>query len=461
MIQQMETGAVFYNMPDVVLLEGNLDREKLEKVFYKLIDRHESFRTSFIIVREEVVQKVQREVEFEIEYYDISEIEDKVKIEDEGTRELAPLPKDPAARNPQPATALISSFIRSFDLSQAPLLRVGLIKTAVNEHILMVDIHHIISDGTSSGILIKEFMALYGEEELPVLPTRYKDYSLWQSRHFSRESEVYKRQEAYWQKEFLGKIPQLNLPADFPRPDIQGFAGSSIYFTIDAEDTARLKKIAAQEQVSLFVMMLSIINVFLSKITGQEDISTGTQVAGRRHTDLENIIGVFINTLVIRNYPGKEKTFQEFLKETGTRTLKAFENQEYPFEDLVEEVLGKRELNRNPFFDVMFVWQNMETLEIQIPGLTLKPYNEQLKPTALIDLILYGHDNGHEIILMLEYNTGLYKKETIERFINYMREIIAIVVTGKEIKLKDIKISHDLNEAKSRAIQEEDQEFGF
>jgi non-ribosomal peptide synthetase component F len=209
------------------------------------------------------------------------------------------------------------------------------------------------------------------------------------------------------------------------------------------------------------VLLLSILNIFIAKITGQDDILIGTQIAGRRHSDLENIIGMFINTLVMRNYPGKEKTLKELLKEIKQRTLSAFENQEYPFEDLVEKLLGKRELNRNPLFDVMFVWQNLGIEKIQIPGLTLKPYEEELKPTALIDLSLYGYDNGDDIIFMLEYNTELFKKETIKRFINYLREITAIVSTDKEIKLKDIKISHDLGKAAPGVFQEEDEEFGF
>ena len=187
----------------------------------------------------------------------------------------------------------------------------------------------------------------------------------------------------------------------------------------------------------------------------------GTQIAARRHADLENIIGMFINTLVMRNYPGKEKTITGLLKEIKQRTLSAFENQEYPFEDLVEKRLGKRELNRNPFFDVMFIWQNLGIEKIRIPGLAVKPYEEELKSSALIDLTIYGYDSTDEIIFMLEYNTALYKKETIERFIGYIREIIAIVIAGKETKLKGIKISHDLGKAKSGVFQDEDQEFGF
>ncbi|UCH93137.1 MAG: polyketide synthase dehydratase domain-containing protein, partial [Candidatus Aminicenantes bacterium] len=463
MLQQMEPEALGYNLPYVAILEGELNPIKLEQVFDQLIQRHESFRTTFIIVDGETVQRVYHDTEFEIEYDDLTraQVEVEVKVEEERSSVNGKRSKDLTAPNWQLAAATIKNFIRPFDLSHPPLLRVGLIRLTRQKHIFMVDMHHIISDGVSVGVLIKEFMALYGEEELPGLPIRYKDYSQWQNQRFSRGSESYKRQEAYWLKEFQGEIPVLNLPADFPRPDIQSFAGSSLFFTISSEHTKGLKKLASEEEVSLFVLLLSILNVFISKITGQDDILIGTQIAGRRHSDLENIIGLFINTLVMRNYHGKEKTFKEFLKEIKQRTLNAFENQEYPFEDLVEKILGKRELNRNPLFDVMFVWQNLGIEKIQIPGLVLKQYDEEIKPTALIDLSLYGQDNGEDIIFMLEYNTSLFKKETIKRFINYLKEITAIVSTDKEIKLKDIKISHDLGMAKSGAFQEEDQEFGF
>ena len=187
----------------------------------------------------------------------------------------------------------------------------------------------------------------------------------------------------------------------------------------------------------------------------------GTQVAGRNHADLQHIIGVFINTLVLRNYPHKEKTFLTFLQEIKNRTLQAFENQEYPFEDLVEKILGKRELNRNPLFDVMFVWQNMEIEQIRIPGLTLKTLQDEAKQTALIDLTLYGYDGGEQLSFKLEYSTTLFKKETIERFIKYLKEIISCVIANNEIKLKDIKIAHDLGMATTEVFREEDEEFGF
>jgi acyl transferase domain-containing protein/acyl carrier protein len=443
MLQQMDKASLAYHLPFVFILEGQVNQEKLEQVFSQLIRRQESFRTSFILVDGEGMQKVHDEVEFEIEYDDFS-----------GAQE-------PAVGSSQLVASTIKNFIRPFDMTRAPLMRVGLIKTAPQEYILMLDMHHIISDGTSIGVFVREFIALYEEKELPRLPIRYKDYSRWQNQQYYNENGYYKRQEDHWLREFAGEIPTQDLPTDFPRPDIQDFAGGSFHFNLSSKDTTELKKIASGEDVSLFTVLLSLLNILFSKITGQDDILIGTQVAGRRHSDLENIIGVFINTLVLRNYPNKEKTFKEFLKETRERTLNAFENQEYPFEDLVKKRLAKRKPNRNPFFDVMFVWQNWAAGEIRMPGLTLKPYEKELKQDALLDLSFYGRDDGEHLNFTLEYNAALFKKETIERFIHYFREIISIVSADKEIHLKDIKISHDLGMAKSEVFREEDEEFGF
>jgi acyl transferase domain-containing protein/acyl carrier protein len=443
MLQQMDMESVAYHLPFAFILQGQVNRDKLEQVFSRLIRRQESFRTSFILVDGEGMQKIQDEVEFEIEYDDLT-----------GTRE-------PAPGSSRAAASTIKNFIRPFNLARAPLMRVGLIKTAPEEYILLLDMHHIISDGTSMGVFVREFTALYQEKELPRLPIRYKDYSQWQDQQYNSENGSHKRQEDYWLKEFAGEIPTRDLPTDFPRPDIQDFAGGSFPFTLSSKDTTGLKKIASAEEASLFTVLLSLLNILFSKITGQDDILMGTQVAGRRHSDLENIIGVFINTLVLRNYPQKEKTFKEFLKETRERTLNAFENQEYPFENLVKKRLGKRKPNRNPFFDVMFVWQNWTAGEIRIPGLTLKPCEKELKQDALLDLSFYGQDDGEHLSFTLEYSTTLFKKETIERFIEYFREIISMVTADKEVHLKDIKISHDLSKAKSGVFQDEDQEFGF
>ncbi|MCP5107799.1 MAG: hypothetical protein GY950_30705, partial [bacterium] len=295
MFQQLDKDAVIYNMPEAVLLEGKLSKEKLQSVFLELIRRHESLRTSFITVDGEVVQKVNDRVEFDI-----------------AVGSGPSLPGD---------------FVRPFDLSRAPLLRVDLIKTAEETHVLMMDMHHIISDGTSQTLFVEEFMSIYRGGELPPLTVQYKDYSLWQT---GKEAlEMLKKQEAYWLKAFEGELPQSNLPIDFPRPDVLRFEGGMLSFEIEPVETAALKQIASEEGVSLFGLVLTILNVLVAKITRREDIVIGTQVAGRRQSDLQRIIGVFLNSLALRNRPSPEKEFNAFLKEVMERTLTAFENQEY------------------------------------------------------------------------------------------------------------------------------------
>jgi non-ribosomal peptide synthetase component F len=168
-----------------------------------------------------------------------------------------------------------------------------------------------------------------------------------------------------------------------------------------------------------------------------------------------------LNTLALRNFPAAEKTFNEFLHQVMARTLQAFENQEYQFESLVEKVLGKRDINRNPLFDVMLVWQNFEQGEIQVPGLTLKPYSYEHKSRALTDLSLYGWETGEKLSFTFEYSTELFETKTVERFILYFKEIVTAIIADKEIKLKDIKISHDLGMAEPGLFQENDDDFGF
>ena len=310
--------------------------------------------------------------------------------------------------------------------------------------------------------IYKEFMDLYRDEEsLPArgLRTRYKDYSEWQNTADMRK--VLKIQEEYWLKEFAGDMPVSNLPIDFERPEVMHFEGSMMEFQIETGETGALKRLASKEGVSLFGLVLTIVNVFLAKMTRQEDICIGTQVAGRRHPDIQGIIGVFLNSLALRNFPGQEKTFKAFLHQVMERTLQAFENQEYQFESLVEKVLGKREVNRNPLFDVMLVWQNFERQEIQAPGLTLKPYPHEHKSRALTDLGLYGWEKESKLLFTFEYSTELFEKETVERFITYFKEIVVSVIANQEIKLNDIKISHHLGMAEPGLFRDGDDDFGF
>jgi tyrocidine synthetase-3 len=452
----MELDSTAYNMPEFIPLELGSDLTKIEKTIKQLIKRHENFRTSFYMVKDEPVQRIHDEVEFEIEYYDASQVEDErssVKRKSlEGTRGLAPLSIEPAARSPQPATALISSFIRPFELSKAPLLRVGLLKDGEGNQMLLVDMHHIISDGVSHEILVNDFMALFEDKALPPLRIQYKDFSQWQN--IEKEKENLKRQEEYWLKEFEGEIPVLNMPTDYTRPAVQSFEGSALSFEIGMKETTSVKKLALKEGATMYMVLLAVFNILLSKLSSQEDIVIGTPTAGRRHADLEPIIGMFVNTLALRNYPRGEKTFNAFLADVKEKTLQAFENQEYQFEDLVEKAAAHRDTGRNPLFDVMFALQNFdanargEGSRKSVPGQSEQqeqPVQQQdnqqkIFRIAKFDMSLTCVEQSESLYFTVEYCTKLFKKETIERFTQYFRKIVTSVLkgTGQEICEIDI-----------------------
>ncbi|MCP4146849.1 MAG: amino acid adenylation domain-containing protein, partial [bacterium] len=440
MMQQLDNKGMMYNMPNVLNVEGDVNSDKIEKIILALIARHECFRTSFITVQGEIVQRVFDNVEFKIERYS-----------DE---------------------ADVKGFTRPFNLARAPLLRVGLIKITEtppnsptetdphNKYILLLDTHHIISDGTSQRLFINELIALYSDVKLLPLKLQYKDYAQWQNSSAGRTNALL--QEKYWLKQLQGDITGADLPLDFERPEVQQFKGNIATFELSENDSAALRALALDEGTSLFVLLLTIYSIILSKITSVDDILIGTQVAGRRHAELQDIMGLFLNTLVLRSFPQKQKTFREFLGEVMNETLQAFENQEYPFEDVVEKVLGKRQLNRNPFFDVMFIWQNMERGGHEIPGLKIKPYEEigELKASSIIDITIYGEDD-RVISFYFEYNTELFGRETIESYFLYFKEIVSFITADKNTKLEDIRITHDLAAAQTAVLDEEDDEFGF
>jgi non-ribosomal peptide synthetase component F len=307
---------------------------------------------------------------------------------------------------------------------------------------------------------------LYKRQELPHLMLRYKDFSEWHST--GPVKAALKQQENYWLKEFAGEIPVLNLPTDFPRPVKKDYKGSSFTSRIEKKHTSLLKALAIKENTTLFAVLFSIYNVFLWKISRQRDIIVGTPVAGRRHADLDHIIGMFVNTLPLRNCIEEEQTFKDFLNQVKKRTLVAFENQDYPFEDLVNQVIKNRDMGRNPLFDVFFTFTHPDLKHL---GQTISPGEADAAPEvnaaiaeaelSMFDLFLFGAELEEEIFLGLIYSAGLFKPETIERFINYFREIVSAVVEDDGIGLKDIKISHRLGVAKSGVFRDEDEEFSF
>jgi amino acid adenylation domain-containing protein/non-ribosomal peptide synthase protein (TIGR01720 family) len=434
-MQQFELAGTAYNMPRVLLVSGELDIEKIEKCFIKLIERHESLRTSFEIIDEKPVQKVHDELEFEIEYYQ-GEVKIEEKEQTTGDRRQT-TENRPGNHHSSKNRIIHHSFVRPFDLACAPLLRVGLMPIENIKYLLMVDMHHIISDGVSSTVLIHDFITLYKEEELPPLKLQYHDYSQWQDRN--EQQKALEKQKDYWIKTFTGEIPVLNIQPDYPRPRVQSFAGNKVNFEIDKETIKSLYQLAGKENTTLYTVLLAVFNVLLAKITSQEDIIIGTPVAGRRHADLEQVIGMFVNTLGLRNFPNSEMTFMDFLHRVKENTLEAFENQDYPFEELVEKVPVNRDVSRNPLFDVMFILQNIDFPQVEIPGLTLTSYEYENK-VSKFDLTLASVEIEEKLLFTFEYCTKLFKQETIERFISYFKKIVTSILIAPGVKISDVEI---------------------
>jgi amino acid adenylation domain-containing protein len=406
-------GNTSYNETFALVIEGTLIKEKFEGIFRQLIKRHESFRTSFAIIAGELVQRVCQmdKIDFRIQYFE-------------------------AGQEAEVGT-IIQDFIRPFELTQVPLLRVGLLKTAGEKHILMVDMHHIITDGTSHLILTEDFLTLYKGEKLPGLQVRYKDFTQWQDELL--KSKKIKKQEEYWVKEFAGSVPEINLPTDYSRPALLSFEGKWLKYELPDQAVAALKQLASNQEATLFMVLLALFNILLSKLSSQEEIVCGSVTAGRRRTEFQRIIGMFVNTLALKNYPRAGMSFVEFLSHVREKTLQTFENQDYQFETLVEKVVKNRDTGRNPLFDVLLVMQNIENPGLDIDSLKVRHY-EYEKTTSNFDLTLWIFEIENHLELAWEYSTTLFKKETVERFNRYFINTVSAVLENPGQKIAAIEI---------------------
>ncbi len=435
-IHQIDAGGISYNMPMILRASGSLDAGKLSSVFRSLVERHETFRTSFFQLEGEgVFQRVHEVVDFSVEFQEAAFAE---------------------------AERLAHEFVRPFDLSAAPLLRVNLVKTASDHYVLMIDMHHIVSDGTSIDLFIAECLRLYHGETLPPLALQYRDFCLWQKHLF--ESRDFLIQEDYWLEQFESPVAPLGLPTDFSVPSLRTFEGGIVHFNPGAEIDRRIYKQVEETKTTVFMYLLAVYYVLLFRYTGRGDIVVGTKLLGRRHADVHDMIGMFINMLALRNYPSAEKSFSEFLSEVRDNTVNAFENQDYQFEELVAKLgLGGRH-GRNPLFDTVFALVNLDPTGNQkvqsVEGLSLTPHTTR-REISNFDLHMEGVDANGTIMLQLGYSKELYKRETIETLCLRYREILEQVTAAPDIKLKEIKLSHQLSITNSKTIAGDEGEFGF
>ncbi|RPD99132.1 condensation domain-containing protein, partial [Paenibacillus polymyxa] len=409
-LNQLEGAELSYNIPGAMLLEGELDRQRFEEAFRGLVARHETLRTGFEMVKGEAVQRIYEEAAFQVEYVQISE---------------------------EQAEETVRQFVRPFDLAKPPLLRVGLAELAPDRHILMFDTHHIVSDGVSVDVLIEEFVRLYSGEQLEPLRIQYKDYAVWQQS--DEQKAQLAKQEAYWLDMFRGELPVLELPTDYPRPAMQSYEGRTLQLFMDSEKSEGLKRLAAENGATLYMVLLAGYTILLHKYTGQEDVVVGTPIAGRNHSDVQPLIGMFVNTLAIRSYPAAGKTFLDYLKEIKETTLGAFEHQNYPFEELVDKVNVARDLSRNPLFDTMFALQNTENLEIQLPGLHLSTYASE-EIVSKFDLSLDVTEIEEGLEYLFEYATALYKTETVEKLAAHYLQLLESILRNPSATIAELGI---------------------
>ncbi|MCY8785573.1 non-ribosomal peptide synthetase [Bacillus spizizenii] len=411
LLSHTEGGELTYNMTGAMSVEGAIDLERLTAAFQKLIERHEVLRTSFELYEGEPAQRIHPSVEFTIEQIQAREEE----VEDH-----------------------VLDFIKSFDLAKPPLMRVGLIELTPEKHVLLVDMHHIISDGVSMNILMKDLNQFYEGIEPDPLPIQYKDYAVWQQTEAQRQN--IKKQEAYWLNRFHDEIPVLDMPTDYERPAIRDYEGESFEFLIPIELKQRLSQMEEATGTTLYMILMAAYTILLSKYSGQEDIVVGTPVSGRSHMDVESVVGMFVNTLVIRNHPAGRKTFEDYLNEVKENMLNAYQNQDYPLEELIQHVHLLKDSSRNPLFDTMFVLQNLDQVELNLDSLRFTPYKLH-HTVAKFDLTLSIQTDQDKHHGLFEYSKKLFKKSRIEALSKDYLHILSVISQQPSIQIEHIELS--------------------
>ncbi len=433
LLSQLESDEIQYHINGAILIDGDLDIDRFELSFIEIIKRHESLRTGFEMQDDTLFQRVHDNVDFKI----ITKKIDENEIEQ-----------------------LIDDFIRVFDLSTPPLIRTGLASLRKDRHLMVIDAHHIAIDGYSFNIIVQEIITLYQGKSLSPVKKTYSEYAIWEQEHI--QSDTVKKQERYWIDCFSDEIPVLNLPLDYQRGSRQSFQGDVIHLEIGQEQTNQLKGLANETGTTLFMILLSAFNILLFKLTGEEDIITGMPIDSRFRKNFDYTVGMFANTLVLRNFPAGDKTYMDFLNEVKTHCLDAYENQDYPFDVFVNKLDLKRDMSRNPLFDVMFVYVNANERIFKIKDLSFHEYTYNQKSTNFDFTVEFIEEDNH-LHLNVKYCTKLFKKKKIERWSDYLIKIMHEIVLNKNMKLSDIdhlpleekqKLLIDFNDTKTAHTHE-------
>ncbi|WP_407027006.1 non-ribosomal peptide synthetase [Burkholderia pseudomallei] len=411
-LTQLEGVSEAYHMSGAVRLDGPLNREVLQRALNRIVMRHEALRTCFAREEGEPIQVIQPHADLTVSYHDLREAEQSEQRAKDLSQAHASAP---------------------FDLSRDLPVRVLLLQLADEAHVVQVVMHHIASDGWSVGVFLQELSALYGSfiaeqgDPLAPLPLQYADYAAWQRRWLA--SGQLEKQGAFWQTNLSGAPTLLELPTDRPRPPKQSHAGASVEVKLGAALSERVKRLSQRHGVTPYMTLLSSWAAVLSRLSGQEEVVIGSPVAGRNRTEVEALIGFFVNTLALRLDLSSEPTVGELLKRTKAQVLSAQAHQDLPFDQVVERVKPPRSTAHPPLFQVMFVWQNMPAGELTIPGLTIRAVETPLQ-TAQFELTLSLQEAGDDIVGHLNYASALFDESTVRRYVTYWCRLLEGMTAG-------------------------------
>ncbi|HEX8852524.1 MAG TPA: condensation domain-containing protein, partial [Pyrinomonadaceae bacterium] len=432
-LDRLEPESVAYNLPAAIRLTGRLDVDALEQSLREIIRRHESLRTTFGEVNGQPLQVISPTQPFSMEVLDLSGLE--------------------ATEREARAHALASEEAqRPFNLARGPLLRASLLKLGDDEHIALFTMHHIVSDGWSIGVLMREVTALYAAfvegrpSPLPELSIQYADFAAWQREWL--QGETLDEQLAYWKQQLAGEASMSVLPTDRPRTAKRTYHGSLQTFRLSQEASEKLKQLSRREGATLYMTLLAALKTLLSRYGTEGAITVGTPIANRNRKELENLIGFFVNTLVLRTDLSGNPTFKQLLGRVREVTLGAYAHQDVPFEKLVEELQPQRDLSGSPFFNVMFAFQNAPEAVLHLPNLTLDSFGADTG-TAMFDINLLMEETPQGLSGVITYQTDLFDRSTVERLLGHFVKLLESIADEPDAKLSELPM---LTEAEQRHL---------
>ncbi|NEO97867.1 MAG: amino acid adenylation domain-containing protein, partial [Symploca sp. SIO2E9] len=423
-LDQLEPNSALYNIPITLRLEGTLNQTALEQSLQEIIQRHEALRTNFITVDGQAIQVIHEETNWTISVTDLTHL----------------------STNEQEITAqqlAQQQANQAFDLEKESLIRATLIVLSETQQWLVVCMHHIVSDGWSTGVFIQELTTLYnayirGEPSpLTPLPIQYADFALWQREWL--QGEVLQQQLSYWQRQLAEAPDLLSLPTDRPRPAVQTFAGAYQQFALSAELSSQLTQLSQKQGVTLFMTLLAAFDTLLYRYTGQEDIVVGSPIANRSQDELEELIGFFVNTLVLRADLSSNPSFNELLSRVREMAMDAYAHQNLPLEMLVEALQPERDLSYTPLFQVMFALQDETLSQVELTGLRVSPL-QLASQTAKFDLTLAMENRADGLVGWWEYSTDLFDASTIERMTGHWVTLLEGIVSNPQQRISQLPL---------------------